>query len=84
MAEPLITTILHKDKPFREKYTFSGGYGENDKKEYIKFVKEIANNGFPEGKYIIHGKAEFFTHNKNGTDQTNYTLNADIGFSVMK
>lgn len=83
MDEPLIETILYKDEPFRERYTFSGGYGENDEKEYIDFVKGIVKHGFPEGKYIVHGIAEFFTQNKNGVEQKHYSLKGDIGFSVM-
>ncbi|MCJ8008780.1 hypothetical protein ACFFF5_10680 [Lederbergia wuyishanensis] len=84
MDEPLVTTNLHKGQPIRERYRFSGGYDENDEKEYIDFVKEIVKNGFPEGKYIIHGKAEFFTQNKDGTNQKSYKLMGDIGFSIMK
>ena len=61
MNEPLITTTLTKNEPFRERYSFAGGYSDNDDEKYVSFVKTLMNEGFPEGEYLIHGSAEFYT-----------------------
>ena len=34
MNEPLLTTTLKKDEPFRQKYSFAGGYSDQDSKEF--------------------------------------------------
>ena len=85
MNEPLITTTLKKDEPFRERYSFAGGYSDNDDEKYVSFVKTLMNEGFPEGEYIIHGSAEFYTKDPAGAiNKETYKLNADIGFTVAK
>lgn len=85
MNDPLITTTLKKGKPFRQKYSFAGGYSEKDKKEYVDFVKTIISNGFPEGEYIIHGNAQFFTGTPGEKENHhNYNMKGDIGFNVVK
>lgn len=38
MNDPLIITTLKKEEPLREKYSFAGGYSDNDEQEYIRFL----------------------------------------------
>ena len=53
--------------------------------EYVNFVKTLIDKGFPEGEYIIHGSAEFWTEEPPGVDEKdNYLLKADIGFNVRE
>lgn len=85
MNEPLITTTLTKNVPFRQKYSFAGGYSEDDGEKYVSFIKTLMNEGFPEGEYIIHGTAKFFAAEPSiATVDETYTMNADIGFIVTK
>ena len=85
MDEPLITTTLTKNEPFQERYSFAGGYSDNDDEKYVSFVKTLMNEGFPEGEYLIHGSAEFYTKDPAGAiDKETYKMNADIGFTVTK
>ncbi|WP_096200728.1 hypothetical protein [Bacillus sp. FJAT-45350] len=81
MNEPLLSTTLTKGEPLQEYYQGSGGYGSNDDKDYINFMKKIMKNKFPVGYYEVLGSAEFFveiSENENGT----YKLNALIDFKV--
>ena len=41
MNDPLLTTTLIKDEPFREKYSFAGGYSDEDTEEFRQFVETI-------------------------------------------
>ena len=50
----------------------------------MNFVKTIIDKGFPEGEYIIHGFAEFWTEEPPIDEKDNYLLKADIGFNVME
>lgn len=85
MNEPLITTTLQKGEPLRQKYTFTGGFSDQDDKAYVKFIQEIIEKGFPIGEYIVHGKARFFTVDPAEANETQtYELQADIGFYVQK
>ena len=85
MNQPLIITTLQKGKPLRQEFAFAGGYSDNDPVEYVKFIKTIINDGFPEGEYIIHGSTEFTTAEPPVVEQKdNHLLKADIGFTVTK
>lgn len=85
MNEPLIATTLEKDEPLREKYTFSGGYSDQDDEEYAAFIQTIAEKGFPEGSYVVHGSVQFHTGNPNEvTEADELFMNLDIGFTVRK
>jgi hypothetical protein len=81
MEEPLLNTILMKGEPFREEYQGSGGYGSDDDKEYINFIKNIMKNQFPAGYYEVNGFADFFVKN-NDTEKKDYKINAEIDFKV--
>ena len=39
MNEPLLTTTLTRNEPFRQKYSFAGGYSDGDSKKYVSFVQ---------------------------------------------
>lgn len=85
MNEPLLTTTLVKDEPFRQMYSFAGGYSDDDTKEYQQFVNTIIEKGFPEGEYIINGSAQFDTADPAvATDTEKFEMNASIGFTVVK
>ena len=85
MNEPLLTTKLLKDEPFQKKYSFAGGYSDQDSEDFQQFVQTIIEEGFPEGEYIINGSAEFHTADPAGaTDDQKYNMNASIGFTVIK
>lgn len=82
MDLPLIVTTIEKNEPFRKKYTFAGGYSDRDQAEFVHFVRTIMKDGFPEGEYIIHGGANFWTETEDG--KHDYLLTADIGFEVKQ
>lgn len=83
MNEPLITTTLQKGEPLREKYSFAGGYSDQNNQEYIDFIDTILNEGFPTGEYTVNGMADFFTKNpKEATDPDKFNMNAKIGFTI--
>ncbi|WP_033543740.1 hypothetical protein [Planococcus sp. CAU13] len=82
MNEPLLMTTLTKDEPLREKYSGSGGYSEQDDAAYIEFTKQVMNNQFPEGYYVVNGFADFYTETPTG-DKTEYQIRAEIDFKVV-
>lgn len=83
MEQPLLSTKLIKGEPHREEYTGSGGYDSQDKKEYIEFIKQIMNQEFPEGHYVVNGIADFDVLAKEGTEQKNeYKIKAQVEFRV--
>ena len=85
MKEPLIVTTLIKGEPLRQRYSFAGGYSEQDETAYVEFVKSMINKEFPEGEYIIHGSAQFTrTDPAEATNDERFDLKADIGFSVVE
>ena len=85
MNEPLLTTTLIKDEPFREKYAFAGGYSDEDTEEFRQFVQTIIEKGFPEGEYIMNGSAQFYLNDPSfTTNDKKYNMSASIGFTVMK
>lgn len=85
MNEPLIATTLEKDKPLREKYSFAGGYSDQDDEDFAAFIQTIVENGFPEGSYIVHGSTQFHTVNPSEAAESDEVfMNLDIGFNVKK
>ncbi|RQW74719.1 hypothetical protein EBB45_10635 [Lysinibacillus composti] len=83
MTLPLKITKLIKGKPLREEYLGSGGYGSQDEKEYIEFMKRIMNNEFPKGYYVVNGLADFNVIDNGDTkEKKNYEINAQIEFRV--
>ena len=85
MNDPLLTTTLIKDEPFRQKYSFAGGYSDEDTEEFRQFVETIIEKGFPEGEYIINGSAEFYLNDPAfTTNDKKYNMSASIGFTVVK
>lgn len=81
MNQPLLSTTLKQGEPLREEYKASGGYSENDPQEYIEFLHQLWEEGFPSGEYVIKGSADFFIET-NETDTENYHIEAQINFSV--
>ncbi|MFD1927215.1 membrane lipoprotein lipid attachment site-containing protein [Sporosarcina siberiensis] len=85
MNEPLIVTTLERGITFRQNYEFAGGYSDTDDEVYVDFVETVINEGFPEGEYIIHGIADFWTEDPaEAADNQKVYLKADIGFNVVK
>lgn len=85
MNEPLLTTTLKKGTPFRQNYEFAGGYSDQDEKEYVNFVKTLVDDRFPNGEYIIHGYADFYTEDPAvATNTETFKIKSSIGFTVNK
>lgn len=84
MNEPLERTNLVKGKPLRKQYTRSGGYGSQDGKEYVNFMKSFLENGVPTGYYIVSGFADFYVEsNENGKqEKKDFNIKAQIDFKV--
>jgi hypothetical protein len=63
MNQPRILTLLKKGEPLREQYKGGGGYGSQDPKEYVDFIKAVAEasrkGSLPSGEYEVSGIAEF-------------------------
>ncbi|SFA78495.1 hypothetical protein SAMN05216312_101468 [Cohnella sp. OV330] len=81
MNQPLVPTELAPDKPLREAYVGSGGYGSQDPKAYIEFMQRIGKLDFPTGTYVVNGFADFYVQPKGG-EKTDYKLKATITFKV--
>ncbi|MGG3890038.1 hypothetical protein [Metabacillus fastidiosus] len=83
MPEPLLSTKLIKGEPLCQEYKGSGGYGSRDKKEYIEFMKQIMNQEFPEGHYVVNGITDFdvIANEKTGQEKK-YEIKAQIEFRV--
>lgn len=73
-----VTSKLKKDVPLIKKYTVTKGHVFEDDKASVKFFKTVKKKGLPDGEYIIHGFADFSDKNKH------YTINGEIGFTVIK
>ncbi|RBW68845.1 hypothetical protein DS031_14890 [Bacillus taeanensis] len=92
MNEPLLTTTLEKGKPFREEYRGGGAYGSQDEQDYVEFMKDFMENGFPVGEYTVNGFADFFIeaneHDKKAEekleDKEKYKMQAQIEFEVVE
>lgn len=82
MPEPLGSTTLTKGKPFQVEYTGSGAYSEEDEKEYVKFMKDFIENGFPTGYYLVDGYADFFVQKETNEEPDKYHLEVQIDFKV--
>lgn len=83
MIEPLLMTTLTKGEPLREKYSGSGGYSDQDDAAFIEFTKQVMNNEFPEGYYVVNGYADFFTETPDGR-KTEYELHGTVDFKVAE
>ncbi|MGM0883833.1 MAG: hypothetical protein ACQEXQ_22715 [Bacillota bacterium] len=63
MELPRIVTTLKKGVPLREQYKGGGGYGSQDPKDYVDFIKAVAEasrkGSLPSGEYEVAGGAEF-------------------------
>ena len=85
MDQPSIATKLIKGEPLHQEYRGGGGYGSQDKKEYIEFMKHIMNQEFPKGHYVVNGFADFAVIANEGTKQKkNFTIKAQVEFRVNK
>lgn len=71
-------TVLKKGVPLRGELQGSGGYSDQDKKEYKEFMKQIMEMNYPSGHYIVNGNA-WFTE---AASQKEYSINAQIEFTV--
>ncbi|TLS48469.1 hypothetical protein FE782_30500 [Paenibacillus antri] len=83
MNQPLLHTELRRNVPLRETYVKSGGFGEQDEREYVEFMKRFWKEGFPEGEYIVNGSADFFVGNgPDDSDKIDYRIEATVSFAV--
>ncbi|MEG0359934.1 MAG: hypothetical protein RR598_11770, partial [Anaerorhabdus sp.] len=83
MEQPALSTKLIRGEPLRQEYKGSGGYGSEDKKEYIEFNKQIMNQEFPEGHYVVNGIADFGVIANEDTEQKEeYKIKARVEFGV--
>jgi hypothetical protein len=81
MNLPLISTTLVKGKPLLEEYKKSGGYDSQDEKEYVDFMKNFLNRGFPSGYYVVNGSVNFYVENGKNNKQ-DYNIKGQIEFKV--
>ncbi|WNS75800.1 DUF3221 domain-containing protein [Bacillus sp. DTU_2020_1000418_1_SI_GHA_SEK_038] len=81
MNQPLVSTIMKKGEPLRERYNGSGGYAEEDEKELKQFMKRIMENQFPAGDYLVSGFADFYI-NTDEEEQKDFKIRAQIAFKV--
>lgn len=85
MEQPRIVTTLKKGEPLREQYKGGGGYGSQDPKEYVEFIKAVAEasrkGSLPSGEYEVTGGAEFEPIS-GSTKNENIRMNAKIEFIV--
>lgn len=85
MNEPLLHTTIKRGEPLREYYKGAYGYSSEDAKEYKQFIQSL-ENGFPEGRYVVYGTADFFVSASTGLDSSEepevYKLKAEIEFNV--
>jgi hypothetical protein len=82
MDEPLIASTLKKGEPLREEYVNSGGFSEQDDADYIEFIKDFWENGFPSGYYVVDGTAEFYL--ETGEGKTDYYIAGVVDFEVKE
>lgn len=88
MNQPLVRTTIVKGKPLREEYREGGGgYGDDDPKDYVDFIKNISKTKrLPSGYYVLNGKADFYVETlKNGKKvEVVYNINSPIDFKVRE
>lgn len=83
MNEPLIYTTLEKDVPLKVKYQFAGGYSDQDETAKREFIQTIVDKGFPTGKYVVSGSAQFYVEsNVEEENPQTYDMRVNIGFDV--
>ncbi|MBO8171515.1 MAG: hypothetical protein H0Z33_06480 [Bacillaceae bacterium] len=84
MEQPLVSTTLKKGEPIQKEYRRSGGYGSQDEKAYIDFMKSFLEEGFPAGYYVVNGFADFYVEwDENGEKvKRDYRIEAEIDFKV--
>lgn len=84
MEEPLLHTTLKKGEPLKEEYNRAGGYGSQDEKEYVEFMKKFLEEGFLPGYYVLSGYADFFVETENEGEKVkeDYRIKAQIDFMV--
>ncbi|WP_071394369.1 hypothetical protein [Bacillus tuaregi] len=83
MPEPLISTTLKKGEPLRIQYTGSGAYSEEDEMEFVKFMKDFMENGFPTGYYVVNGYADFLVPKEDPNQAPEKVLlEAQVDFKV--
>lgn len=76
-------TKLIKGESLRQEYLGSGGFGAQDEKEYIEFMKQVTNNKFPKGHYVVNGSADFnVIDSRDSIEKKNYEIKAQIEFRV--
>lgn len=81
MPEPLIIRKLVKGQPLREEYNGSGAYSPEDDKEYVEFMEDFIENGFPPGYYLVNGSADFMIGPED-QEKEKILLQAQIDFKV--
>lgn len=75
-----LSTTLEKGKPYREEYKKSGGYAEDDPKDYVTFMKNfLSDDHFPPGYYVVNGETDFAVENEGRV-----TIKATIDFKVLE
>ncbi|MEZ7170738.1 hypothetical protein [Sporosarcina sp. OR05] len=83
MNEPLIHTTLKKGVPLKVKYEFAGGYSDEDEAAKREFIQTIVDKGFPTGKYVVSGSAQFYVESSiEGENPNSYDMRVNIGFDV--
>ncbi len=76
-------TKLIKGESLRLEFLGSGGYGSQDENEYTEFMKRVANNEFPKGRYVVNGAADFnVIESGDSIEKKNYEIKAQIEFRV--
>lgn len=86
MEQPLIVTLLKKGEPLREPFKGAGGYGSQDPKDYVDFMKSVAEASIkgtlPWGDYQVSGLADFEPMYKESQENETLRLKAEIEFIV--
>ena len=82
MEQPYLSTKLMKGEPLRQEYKGSGGFGSQDKKDYIEFMKRIMNQEFPKGNYVVNGFAEFDVIDRETKQKKKYNIKSQVEFMV--
>ncbi|MDQ0903497.1 MULTISPECIES: hypothetical protein [unclassified Paenibacillus] len=90
MNMPRIVTLLKKGEPLRERYRGGGGYRSEDPKEYVDFIKEVAESyrasgSLPWGEYEVSGVARFTPlHGSAKEEMKEIQIKAKVAFRVDK
>lgn len=89
MNQPRIVTLLKKGEPLREPFKGAGGYGSQDPKDYVDFIKNVAEASkkgtLPWGEYHVFGSADFEPiYDTEESKNNELSLKAEIEFYVEK